>query len=57
MVNNLTAVNFINVSSVSKLTQHRADLCFDVYKSPSIKDTKRKERGNEESDRLFAIGP
>ena len=45
------------VSSVLKLTQHRADLCFDVYESPSIKDTKRKERGNEESDRVFSIGP
>ena len=32
------------VSSVLKLTQHRADLCFDVYESPSMKDTKRKER-------------
>ena len=40
-----------------KLTQHRADLCFAVYESPSIKDTKRKERGNEESDRAFSVGP
>ena len=45
------------VLSVLKLTQHRADLCFDVYKSPSIKDTKRKERGNEESNHVFSIGP
>ena len=45
------------VSSVLKLTQHRADLCFDVYESPSIKDTKRKETGNEEYDRVFSIGP
>ena len=35
------------VSSVLKLSQHRADLFFDVYESPSIKDTKRKERRNE----------
>ena len=42
-----------NFSFVLKLTQHRADLYFDVYESPSIKDTKRKERGNEESDRVF----
>ena len=40
-----------------KLTQHRADLCFNVYESPSIKDTKRKERGYEESDRVSSIGP
>ena len=45
------------VSSFLKLTQHRADLCFDVYESPSIKDTKRKETGNEEYDRVFSIGP
>ena len=45
------------VSSVLKLTQRRADLCFDVYESPSIKDTKRKERGNEEYDRVFSVGP
>ena len=42
---------------VLKLTRHRADLYFDVYESPSIKDTKRKERGNEEYDRVFSIGP
>ena len=45
------------VSSVLELTQDKADLCFDVYQSPSIKDTKRKERGNEKSDRVFSIGP
>ena len=45
------------VLSVLKLTQHRADLCFDVYKSPSVKDTKRNERGNEESNHVFSIGP
>ena len=38
-----------------KLTQHRADICFNVYESPSIKDTKRK-RGYEESDRVSSIG-
>ena len=46
-----------NFSFVLKLTQHRADLYFDVYESPSIKDTKRKERGNEEFDRNFSTGP
>ena len=45
------------VSSVLELTQHKANLYFDVYESPSIKDAKRKERGNEKSDRVFSIGP
>ena len=44
-------------SSVLKLTQRKADLCFDVYESPSIKDTKRKKTGNEKYDRVFSIGP
>ena len=43
------------VSSVFKSTRHRSDLCFDVCESPSIKDTKRKERRNEESDRFFPL--
>ena len=42
---------------VLKLAQHRADLCFDVYESPFIKDIKRKERENEESDHVSPIGP
>ena len=42
---------------VLKLTKHRADLCFDVYESPSIKDTKRKDPGNEETERNFIFGP
>ena len=45
------------VSSVLKLTQHRFDLCFDVYESPSIKEAKRTKIGNEESDCVFSIGP
>ena len=40
-----------------KLTNYRADLCFDVYEPPSIKDTKRKDRGNEETERNFTFGP
>ena len=51
--------NFVQkiVSPISKLTQHRADLCVDVYESLSIKDRKRKKRGNEESDRVSSISP
>ena len=45
------------VSSVLKLTQHRAEFCFDFYESPSIKDKKLKERRNEEFDWAFFIGP
>ena len=40
-----------------KKNKHRADLCFHVYESPSIKDTKKKESGNEEYERVFSIGP
>ena len=39
------------------LTKHQTDLCFDMYESPSIKDTKRNNRGNEEIEQNFTIGP
>ena len=35
----------------------RADLVFDVYESPSIKDIERKSRGNEETFIIYSIGP
>ena len=35
----------------------RADLVFDVYESPSIKDIERKSRGNEETFIIYPIGP
>ena len=38
-------------------TAERADICFDVFHSPSIKDIERRKRGNDDSVRLFAIGP
>ena len=41
-------------SSVLILSQNIADLSFDVYELSS-KDTKRRERGNEESDSVFSI--
>ena len=40
-----------------KLTSYRIDICFDVYESPSIKDVERKVRGDENTIRIFSIGP
>ena len=40
-----------------KMTSHRADLCFDVYTSPSIKDIKRQDRGDAETASIFSFGP
>ena len=42
---------------VLNLTNIRANLCFDIYESPSIKDVKRKDRGDIEIEREFYIGP
>ena len=42
---------------VLNITNIRADLCFDIYESPSIKDVKRKDRGDIETEREFYIGP
>ena len=40
-----------------ELTNHRADLCFDVYESPGIKDVKKIERGNLATELIFSFGP
>ena len=40
-----------------KLTSYRVDICFDVYESLSIEDVERKVRGDEDSIRIFSIGP
>ena len=40
-----------------KLTENHVDLCFDVYESPSVKDIKRRDRGNEDTEREFIFGP
>ena len=45
------------LSTVLNLTTYIADLCFDIYESPSIKDVKRRERGEEGTWILFSIGP
>ena len=41
---------------VLNLTDIRADLCFDIYESPNIKDVKRKDRGDIETEHEFCIG-
>ena len=42
---------------VLNLKNIHADLCFAIYESPSIKDVKRKDRGDIETEREFYIGP
>ena len=42
---------------VSNLRNNRADLCFNIYESSSIKDIKRKDRGDMETDRELCTGP
>ena len=42
---------------VLNLTNIHADLCFDIYESPSIKDVKRKDCGDIETEHEFSIGP
>ena len=42
---------------VLNLTNIRAGLCFDIYECPSIKDVKRKDREDIETEREFYIGP
>ena len=42
---------------VLNLTNILADLCFDIYESSSIKDVKRKDCGDIETDREFCIEP
>ena len=42
---------------VLNLTNIRADLCFDIYESPSIKDVKRKDCEDIETERELYIGP
>ena len=41
---------------VLNLTNIRADLCFDIYESPNIKDVKQKDRGDIETEHEFCIG-
>ena len=43
------------LKTVLKQTVHRADICLAVYESPSLKDSKRQERGDDQSERQFSI--
>ena len=45
------------IVKVLNLTNIRADLCFDIFESPSIKDVRRKDRGDIGTEREFCIGP
>ena len=47
----------IIIIKLLKMTTYRADICFDVYESPSIKNIKLKDRGDEDIGYLFSIGP
>ena len=60
--NNLKSATFSSfprsiLTKLLKCTKYCLDLCFDVYESPSIKDVKRKARGDNEVDCYFTFGP
>ena len=60
--NNLKNATFSSLArsiltKLLKCTKYRLDLCFNVYESPSIKDVKRKARGDNEVDCYFTFGP
>ena len=40
-----------------KLTNYRLDLCFDICKSPSIKDIQRKSRCDRDLENIYNVGP
>ena len=40
-----------------ELTNYRLDLCFDIYKSPPIKDIKRKSWGDRDLENIYKFGP
>ena len=42
---------------VLNLTNIRADLCFEIYENPSIKDIKQKALGHIENERKFCLVP
>ena len=49
-LNNFAALARVVLVKALKLTEYRADICFDTYETPSIKDAKRK------SQRSFCFG-
>ena len=44
------------LKEVLKITSTKADLVFDVYVLPFIKDIERKGRGGDETSEVFSIG-
>ena len=44
------------LKTVLKQTAHRADICFDVYESPSHEDSKKQEEGYDLYENQFSIG-
>ena len=45
-----------SLKTILKQTIHRVNFYFDVYESPSVKDSTRQERGDDRSERQFSIG-
>ena len=43
------------LKAILKQTVHCADISFDVYESPSLKDSKRQYRCDDQSERQFSI--
>ena len=57
LLGTLSAIAKLILQKALSLTKHRADLCFDVYTSPSIKDVKRRTRRNIKNELTFSFGP
>ena len=60
--NNLKSATFSSfarsiLTKLLKYTKYRLDLCFDMYESLSIKNVKRKARGDNKLDCYFTFGP
>ena len=53
----LSAIAKLILQKALCLTNHQADLCFDVYTSPSIKYAKQRTRGKVNSELTFLFGP
>ena len=51
----LSVIAKLILQKALSLTKHRVDLCFGVYTSPSIKDVKRRTRGNIKSESSFSL--
>ena len=56
---NSTFASFARIILIKllKLINQRLDLCFDTYKSPSIKDIKRKLQGDRDLRNFYTFGP